>query len=84
MPFGKARPNRAKRLIVPFPPLFAEIPDPQSRDFDEEKLRLCMEDCAELIFDSNSEEEQYITSSKHLLHSLRRVRSCINGFNLNQ
>jgi hypothetical protein len=56
--FCAIRPSHPKRLPLPLPSPFAEIPDLGSEELDDEDLRVFMEKCAELIFSSDSEEEK--------------------------
>jgi hypothetical protein len=45
-----------KQLLIPLLSPFAEIFDPGSEGFDEDELRVFMEECAESFFNSDSAE----------------------------
>jgi hypothetical protein len=73
------RPELAKRVLVPLPVPMPEIPNPGSENSDEEELRIFVEECAQLLYDLDLENEQYTASS---IHSFSRLHSGIDRCSL--
>jgi hypothetical protein len=56
--FCTIRPDRAKRLLLPLPSPYPEISDISDEDFDEEELKVFIEECTGLIGPFELEDEQ--------------------------
>jgi hypothetical protein len=56
--FCTIRPDRAKRLLLPLPSPCPEIPDISDEDFDEEELKVFIEQCTDFIGPFELEDEQ--------------------------
>jgi hypothetical protein len=56
--FGICRVVHARRLLIPLPSPFAEVLNPGSDDSDGEELRVFVEECAELLSDFGSDNDQ--------------------------
>jgi hypothetical protein len=56
--FCTIRPDHTKGPCVTLPSGFAEMSDLGSEAFDDGELRAFVEQCAELIFNSDSEEKK--------------------------
>jgi hypothetical protein len=55
MLFCTIRPDRAKPLLHPLASPYAEVPDISDEDFDEEELKIFIDECTDFVA---GEEEQ--------------------------
>jgi hypothetical protein len=50
------RPDQARRLLVPFESGLPDIENSMLADSDEEKVRACLEECADLLYNLDSDQ----------------------------